>query len=93
MGSLNKSYERLSSWFYDHHQGGYHPDEIPTFSEWVDSLSNSELIMYLTLGEDLQEEESRSAYETGYREGLSKGDYYEGIEEGIKIGRLQSSTD
>jgi hypothetical protein len=53
MVSLEESYNRLESWFYDHHQGHYPPDELPSFSEWVDGLSNSELIMYLTLGEDL----------------------------------------
>lgn len=29
------------------------------------------------------------AWDGGYEEGFSKGDYMEGIEEGIQIGRLQ----
>jgi len=51
--SLRKSYENLESWFYDHLQCYYTPEETPTFSEWVDSLSNSELMMHLTTSEDL----------------------------------------
>lgn len=58
MVSIEESYERLESFFYDHLQGQYPLDETPTFSEWFDELSNTQVVTYLALGEELLNEES-----------------------------------
>ena len=53
MASIESSYNRLESWFYDHHQGHYPLGETPTFEEWVNGMSISEFMGYLVLGEEL----------------------------------------
>ena len=49
---IEHTYRALENYFYNYIQGHYPVDETPTFEEWFDGLSNSEVILYLTIGLD-----------------------------------------